>query len=313
MLEIKLKYVIILITMSKMIIKLMRCQVKRYCTLVLILCLLLLLGGCKEKEKEFVPGDKELIHLTSTPKGGVETYQIYTTNIKIFVDGTVIIYASDFVRWLGDGDIPQTVFTITPDEVEQIKQIIVDGNLYNLREDVGNKDGIDGVIKKMTIYAESGTHTTGGISVSNRQFVRAYDAIENIVREELFIYTGEINATQLKGHEKFVNRSVEILDREGGPLLDHTYINDVYTFVEELDDGNNYYTVIEFNTYGLDILKELTAWASDEETITVSIHVNGSFEKTVAITAPISDGKMYIQQNDEISADALVEKIKSGM
>ncbi len=296
-----------------MIKMLMRCSVKKYYTLVLIFCLLFLLGGCKEKEKEFVPGDKELIHLTSTPKGGVETYQIYTTNIKIFVDGTVIIYASDFVRWLGDGDIPQTVFTISPEEVEQIKQIIVDGNLYNLREDVGNKDGIDGVIKKMTIYGQAGTHTTGGISVSNRQFVRAYDTIESIVREELFIYTGEINSIQLKGYERFVTRSVEILDREGGPLLDHTYINDVYTYVEELDSGNVYYTVIEFNTYGVDILKEFTAWASEEEIIAVSIHVNGSFEKAVAITTPISNGKMYIQQNDEISANAFVEKIKSGM
>lgn len=293
--------------------KLMRCQLKKYYKLVLMLCLLLLLVGCKEKEKEFVPGENELIHLSSTPKGGVETYEIYTTNIMIYVDGTVKIYASDFVKWLGDEEIPEITLSLTQEELEQVKQLIVTENLYNLRENVGNKDGIDGVVKKMTIYGQSGTNTTGGISVSNRQFVRAYDAIENMVREELYIYVGEINDIQYKGYQKFINRKVEFLDRKGDLLLDQEYINDVYVHTIEEDAGIQYFTVIEFNKHGGDILMPHTIWASKEEVITVAVHVNGGFEVSVAISEPITDCKMYIPQNSEENANALVEKIKSGM
>lgn len=274
---------------------------------------MLTLFGCRDKEREFVPGDKELIHLTSTPKGGEETYRIYTTNIMIYVDGTVKIYASDFVRWLGNEDIPEITFAISQEEIAEIKQLIVSENLYNLREDVGNKDGISGVVKKMTIYAESGTNTTGGISVSNRQFVRAYDAIENMVREELYIYIGEINDIQYKGYQRFNNRSVEILDRKGDLLLDQEYINDVYVHTVENQGEIQYFTVIEFNKYGGEILMPHTIWANAEDVVTVSIHVNGGFEASVAISEPITDCKMYILQNEEEAANALVEKIKSGM
>ncbi len=286
---------------------------KKYFTLVCFLCLMLLLGGCKEKDKEFVPGDNELIHLTSTPKGGVETYQIYTMNIMIYVDGTVKIYASDFVKWLGNEDIPELTFTITPDEVEEIKQLIIEQDIYNLREEVGNRDGISGTIKRMTVYAADGTNTTGGVSISNKQFVTVYDGIEAIVREELYLYTGEINSIQYEGYVLYTNRSVELLDRDGQTVLDHENINDVYTYSQELEAGVAYYTVIEFNQYGGETLGNLSFWATKDNPVVLKLHINGSFETNITITNELNENKLYIPQASEAEAEELAEKIRSGL
>lgn len=286
---------------------------KKHFMLVLMLCLILVLGGCKEKKKEFVAGNNELIHLTSTPRGGVETYQIYTTNIMIYVDGTVKIYASDFVKWFGNDEIPQMEISLSKDDVEAIEQLIVDQDLYNLREDVGNKDGISGVVKHMTIYAADGTNTTGGISVSNRQFVRAYDRIETMVREELFIYTTEINKIQYDGYVLFNNRSVEITDREGNTIINHQAVNDVYPYIEETEDGNAYYTVIEFNQDGGEVLRDVTFWATSEKVVVLYLHLSGSFETNISITAPINDYKLYIPQQSEEEANDLSERIKASL
>ena len=284
---------------------------KRYILMVFLLCCMLALGGCKDKKKEFVKGDNELIHLTSTPKGGVETYEIYTMNIMIYVDGRVRIYASDFVRWFGNEEIPEVTFTISQEDVETIEQLIVSEDLYNLRENVGNKDNISGVVKHMTIYSANGTNTTGGISVSNRQFVRAYDRIEAIVREQLFLYADAIDEIQYEGYTIYSNRSVKLLDREGDILLDHEYINDVYSHSVEMEDEALYYTVIEFNKYGGEVLRDISFYATEEDMVLLTLHINEVFETNIGISTPISDNKLYIQQDSEEAANQLSEKIKS--
>ncbi len=286
---------------------------KKYVLIGFMLLALLMLGGCGEKEKVFVAGENELIHLTTTPRGGVETYEIYTTNIMIYVDGTVKIYASDFVKWFGHDHIPEFTFSISKEEVEVIKQLIVDNNLYNLREDVGNKDGISGTVKHMTIYAADGTNTTGGISVSNRQFTRSYDGIENIVREELFLYQTEIRDIQYKGFVEYSNRRVELIDRTGDCVLNDEVINDVYAHTEEMTDQNAYYVIIEFNQQGGEILKDLSYWATKEDMVVLSLHLNGDFETKISINGPLVEYKLYIPQQSEEEAIALAKKIRESM
>ena len=288
---------------------------RKYILMVFMLGLMLVLGGCKEKDKEFVMGDNELIHLTSTPRGGVETYQIYTTNIVIYVDGRVRIYASDFVRWFGRDEIPELTLYISQEAVKEIEQLIITNNVYNLREDVGNKDGISGVVKRMTVYAADGTNTTGGISVSNRQFVRTYDRVEAMVREDLYVYQGEINQIQYEGYISYSNRSVQLLDREGKTIMDHELINDVYTYEEVLeeDEQTAYYTVIEFNQDGAEILEDATFWATQEDVVVLTLHINGAFETNVTVKNVLNDGKLYIPQDTKEAADTLTEKIQSGL
>ena len=273
-----------------------------------------MLGGCGEKEKTFVAGENELIHLTSTPKGGVETYEIYTTNIMIYVDGTVKIYASDFVKWFGkDDEVPEITFSISLEEVEAIKQLIVDNNLYNLREDVGNKDGISGTFKQMTIYAADGTNITGGISVSNRQFTKSYDRIEGIVREELFLYQTEIDDIQYKGYVVFTNRRVELMDRNGTCILNDETINDVYTYTEALDDASAYYVIVEFNQQGGELLRNISASATRDDVVLLSLHLNGDYVTNINITGPLNDYKLYIPQPSEDEAIAMATRIKECM
>lgn len=286
---------------------------KRYYILVCLLCLMVVLSGCKEKDKEFVMGNKELIHLTSTPRGEVETYEIYTTNIMIYVDGTVRIYASDFVKWLGDGEIPVTTLKLSPEEIKEIENLIISNNLYNLREDVGNKDGISGTVKHMTIYGAKGTNTTGGISVSNRQFVRAYDRIEGLVKEDLYIYLNAIEELQYKGYQRYLKRNVEILDRDGKVILDYESINNVYTHSQEDAEGMRYYTVIEYNQYGGETLYSVTSIATKEKPDIFTLHISGNFETNIVVEERIRDSKIYIPGESEDQANQLTEKIKENI
>ncbi len=272
-----------------------------------------LLVGCKDKNKKFVVGDNELIMLSFTPKGGVETYQVYTTNIMIYTDGTVKVYASDFIRWFGDEEIPELTLSLDKDKIEEIIQIIKDEDLYNLRENVGNKDGIDGLIRQMTIYSANGTNTTGGISVSNRQFVRAYEKIESMVREDLYLYNGAINEIQYEGYLEFNNRNVQLLDKQGKVILDHELINNVDYGTEEASDKILYYTVVEFNQDGEEILYEISVKANEEEPVFLTLMINDKYETEIIIDRIIHDNKLYIYQISEENASQLAERIREGL
>ena len=286
---------------------------KKHFLLILMLGLILVMGGCKDKNKEFVAGDKELIHLTSTPRGGVETYQIYTTNIMIYVDGTVKIYASDFVRWFGKEDIPELTVKLTPEEIQEIKDLIISEDLYNLRENVGNKDNIEGVIKHMTVYAADGSNTTGGISVSNRQFVRAYERIESMVREELYIYQAEIADVQYKGFVNYSNRNVQIMDREGFVILSQDNIENLEVVSEKTVETETFYVVLTFNEKGGDIIRDATMKATAEDPVVFSLSINGVFETNISVREALYEDKLYISRGTEEEAEALKDKIKSGM
>ncbi len=286
---------------------------KKHFLLILMLGLILVMGGCKDKNKEFVAGDKELIHLTSTPRGGVETYQIYTTNIMIYVDGTVKIYASDFVRWFGKEDIPELTVKLTQEEIQEIKDLIISEDLYNLRENVGNKDNIEGVIKHMTVYAADGSNTTGGISVSNRQFVRAYERIESMVREELYIYQAEIADVQYKGFVNYSNRNVQIMDREGFVILSQDNIENLEVVSEKTVETETFYVVLTFNEKGGDIIRDATMKATAEDPVVFSLSINGVFETNISVREALYEDKLYISRGTEEEAEALKDKIKSGM
>lgn len=286
---------------------------KKHFLLIFMLGLILVMGGCKDKNKEFVAGDKELIHLTSTPRGGVETYQIYTTNIMIYVDGTVRIYASDFVRWFGKEDIPELTVKLTQEEIQEIKDLIISEDLYNLRENVGNKDNIEGVIKHMTVYAADGSNTTGGISVSNRQFVRAYERIESMVREELYIYQAEIADVQYKGFVNYSNRNVQIMDREGFVILSQDNIENLEVVSEKTVETETFYVVLTFNEKGGDIIRDATMKATAEDPVVFSLSINGVFETNISVREALYEDKLYISRGTEEEAEALKDKIKSGM
>ncbi len=286
---------------------------KRYVLLVSLLCIVLLCSGCQNKSKEFVPGDSELIQLTSTPKGGVETYEIYTTNIMIYVDGTVKIYASDFVRWFGKEDIPELTVKLTQEEIQEIKDLIVSEDLYNLRENVGNKDNIEGVIKHMTVYSVDGSNRTGGISVSNRQFVRAYERIESMVREELYIYQAEIADVQYKGFVNYSNRNVKIMDREGFMILNQDNIENLEVVSEKAVETETFYVVITFNEKGGDIIRDATMKATAEDPVVFSLSINDVFETNISVREALYEDKLYIAGGTEEEAEALKDKIKSGM
>ncbi len=294
---------------------------------ILTLCMLVLcitLTSCKKEEFTF--SNNEIVMLSTTPVGGVETYEMYTINIKIYADGRVMVYADNFNRWLGKDEIPVEEFTLSPAIVENIKRKLLEENIPYLRENVGNKDNIEGTRRTITVYGTNGEHTVGGISPSNREFIRAYDYVYECVRENVFIYSSQIADIQKEGYIAFQNRNVKITDELDDIILSDEYINNV--FFEEMpakEEDNNegnltteateklYSVVLEFNTEATEYLNKLTA-ECDEEAINLKLHINDTYETTVMIDYNITDGKIYFNnytlENAEDLANRITESIK---
>lgn len=279
--------------------------------ITIMLGLVLCVAGCGQDKKQLTFGDEQLVLLTSTPKGQSETYQMYTTNIMIYANGTVEIYASDFARWFGNEDIPVSTFYLSSDEVQAIKELILAQDVYNLRENVGNKDDIAGTDKYITVYSATDSHTTGGTSVSNRQFVRAYDGIYEYVREECFQYIGQIEDIQMNGYIAYQNRSVYIADEEDNHVFSGNDINKVYVD-EELVEKGEYYVVIELDSYSKDKLVQLSMNA-EENVVVLTLYINDTLKSKLTIDSFIGDGRLYIKCDNIQNAEKLCQELDDNM
>lgn len=277
----------------------------------IILCMMFCIVGCGEEKTQLTFGDGQLVLLTSTPKGQSETYQMYTTNIMIYANGTVEIYASDFARWFGSGEVPIATCYLSGEEVQAIKDIILEQDVYNLRENVGNKDGITGTDKYITVYSATDSHTTGGTSVSNRQFVRAYDGIYEYVREECFNYIGQIEKIQTDGYKAYQSRSVYIADDVDNHVFSGSDINKVYVDQELVDKGE-YYVVIELDSYSKEKLTQLSMNA-EENVVVLTLYINDTLKAKITIDSFIGDGKLYIRCENIQNADALCKELDENM
>ena len=284
---------------------------KKIFLVTVILGLAFCLIGCKEEKKQLTFGDNQLVLLTSTPKGQSETYQMYTMNIMIYANGTVEIYASDFARWFGYEEIPVSTIYLTDEEIQEIKDIIVAQDIYNLRENVGNKDGISGTDKYITVYSATDSHTTGGTSVSNRQFVRAYDGIYEYVREECFNYIGQIEKTQIDGYNAYQSRSVYIADDVDNHVFSGSDINNVYVDQDKVAEGQ-YYVVIELDSYSQEKLTQLSMNAEDNIVI-LTLYINDTMKSKITIDSFIGDGKLYIECGTIQDADKLCQELDDNM
>ncbi len=282
---------------------------------IFTLCMLLLcvtLAGCNKKE-EFIFGNNEIVTISTTPVGGVETYEMYTINVTIYADGKVLLYADNFNRWMGEEEIPIEEFKIPPVMVENIKTTLFNENIPYLHENVGNKDKIDGTRKTITVYGTPRNHTVGGISPSNRQFNKAYDYIYEIVRENVFIYTTSIKEIQQEGYNNFQRRNVKITNNVDEVLLTDELINQV--FYEEMnisDNDREVSVVIEFNAEGKNFLKEDTK-SCEEEGKVYKLHINDSYETMVMIDYNITDGRLYFNGYTLEDAEDLVNRINEAI
>ena len=118
-----------------------------------LLLLAVCLVSCEKKNKAPEFADDLFVMLSYEPANSDDIAKTYKLNVEIYRDGTVRIYANDFLKWYGK-DVPgiQTS-TISQDDVKKIEKMIIDEDLYHLQRDVGNKTNMEG-IKTLTVYTK---------------------------------------------------------------------------------------------------------------------------------------------------------------
>lgn len=304
---------------------------KRFMRLLPIFLFMFILTACgKSKQPEL--SDGAFIKLSTKPVGELEVYNFYTVNVEIYQDGAVKIYADDFKKWMGEEECPVSTTQVTQEEVEELKRLIEENNLYNMREDVGNKDSMDGDRKYLTLYTVDGEHVSGGLNPSNRAFNKIYDYINDIVREELYNYKLEISEIQEQGYIRWQNMGIDITNEQDNVVLSEDSIDrleTVYIEIAEedekqesgqqvstdmeasLEDADGQYKVaVYLNEEGAAAIMEQTAGCSDKSPQIYYLYINDVYETTIYVDYQIVDGILYLSDTyTKEEADAIVEKI----
>lgn len=279
---------------------------KKIILIINLIFILMISGACGEKDDtpDFAT-DGLIVTLSSTPKDIEEEAFTYTINIEVYSDGTVKIYADNFSKWYGEGDPKIDELKITESEVDEIKQLIIDEDLYHLHENVGNKDDISGVEKRLTIYTVDDEYSIYGISPSNVKFNRVYDLIYGLKRDELASYILYVNDIQNKGSANDVG--ISILDSNDNIIFVNSDIENISTQnmdKESIDENNTenddnsndesvYKVVIELTDENIEKLYEITQYADNRDYITMNLYVDNAFYMILYTDAPIEDGRIF--------------------
>ncbi|MCM1272277.1 MAG: hypothetical protein NC225_09580 [Clostridium sp.] len=155
--------------------------------------------GCNEEELPELNQDK-LIEITTKPIGMTEDYMSYALHICIYNDCSVEIYADDFEKLYDELEMETRQFSISSEELEELKNLILKERAYSMRESVGNRDLTKGTAKTFTVYGSFGAHKSGGLSPSNISFLTVYDFAYQLVREESIEYCRALDKKLLDGY-----------------------------------------------------------------------------------------------------------------
>ncbi len=293
---------------------------KRILYTIMNIVLLLSLCSCgEEKQPSF--SQEKLIEITSRQVGISDSCKIYTLHICVYNDCTVKIYADDFPFWYGEKAADAVTTTITKDELEDIKKMIIDNDAVALNKNVGNIDMKEGTQKGFIIYADDGSHESGGLNPSNRSFLRVYDFVYNLVREESFIYCSEIENIQLTGYNRRFDIGPRIHDNQDNVVISTDMIQDfvivpaseiatdtdaepetteVYDYdmgadaaTEENSHEDMYGLAIMLNEDGTNAIYEATGYNIGEPK-NFLLYVDNRLYETITIRKHVSDGTIYL-------------------
>ncbi|MCM1207581.1 MAG: hypothetical protein NC309_01560 [Ruminococcus sp.] len=281
------------------------------------------LCSCSEKEPPSLNQEK-LIEITSRPLGMVDRYKLYTLHICVYNDCTVELYANDFDYWYSDAACERTTVQITEAELEDIKRAIEENDALNLNENVGNRDLREGTIKSFVIYADDGEHRSGGLSPSNRSFLRVYDLVYNLVREESFVYTGSIERLQAEGYGRRFDRGPRLHDSKDTRIITTDMIQDfVIVPAEEIEVADAtqtdaevdelYGAAILLNEEGTAAIYDATGYVTDEPLI-FFLYNNNTLYDIVKINNQIKDGTIYLNHiYNEADAVKVVDELEASL
>ena len=289
---------------------------KLFLEIVFIICLCMVSCGKKGNTPKFADG--LFVEIYYTPNNINSEEMTYTIHAKFYQDATVCIYADDFSKWYGEDEPEKFEFKIDEIEQKNIKNIIIDEDIYNLRDDIGNKDNMDGVKKSITVYTVKGSHTVYGINPSNRNFNKVYDYISGVIREEISTYISYISDIQEKG----INNDVGLClnDSAGVKVFGKEEIKDIYceknlvNDTKESNENNHNKIVIELKDDSAKKLESLTDIIGKKDMVTFELYNDNVFFGSFFAYKNTDDGKIYSSQTyEDEEIEEIVEELKEGM
>lgn len=294
---------------------------------VMVLLLVFCLFGCKEEEEQINYSNDLLFKVTNTPIDMTEKYKEYTLNIEIYNDGKAVIYGSDFDTWYGNSEIPTFETEVEPEEIQTAKDMIKEKNIMNFPENIGNKDNIAGNEKYLYVYTDKGELKTGGVSPSNKRFLKVYEYIYRLVAEEVVTYTTNLEKLQKNEISMILARGLKVCNSEDQLLFDESdieafekaevikeveYATDTDILFEEAVDNVNkekHYTIIIKLDKESTVKLEKDTKNCEKSPKNYNFYVDGNFEGIIVVDAPIYDGrlKLSIELNEKEANDIIEE------
>lgn len=281
-------------------------RTKKNCIIIICTFICVFLGACKGESKTPDFADEMIVKLSYTPVNVENDEMTYTMNIEVYQDSTICIYADGFSKWYGEDEPERMIYNISENELQDIKDAIVEEDLYNLHSDVGNKDNMEGVRKSITIYTVQGEHEVYGINPSNRSFIKVYDLITGLRREELASYVGNVNDIQERGLRNDVG--VYLKNQRDEIVFQKEDIKDIY-FDDEKD-----LIVVELVDSAKETLMEMTQNMGKKEYISFTLYNDNEFEFALAAYENTEDGKLYANNTyDESERETVIKELKEGL
>ena len=300
---------------------------RRICIYLIGISLLVgCLTGCGKKENVKLAEDVFLT-ISSTAKGeGVETYEMYTLHADISQNGQVRIYADNFNRWISEDPGPEKNIQLSADVIQEIKDRIDESDLYHMRKNIGNRDLKEGEYKELTLYMTEGTHVSGGMNPSYREFRNIYDYIDDQLRETIYLYRAQIAQMQKQGLAAEKNKNIYITDMQEQTIVPKEDINDVYVTYgakhERFDADatpdalpeTNYYVTLLLADAGKDVMRKDTEQCMADNPSYYKIYQNNAYLFTFTVQEQVLTDELYIYETtDAESAVQMAQKMRNSL
>ena len=300
---------------------------RRICIYLISISLLVgCLTGCGKKENVELAEDVFLT-ISSTAKGeGVETYEMYTLHADISQNGQVRIYADNFNRWISENPSPEKNIQLSADVIQEIKDRIDESDLYHMRKNIGNRDLKEGEYKELTLYTTDGTHVSGGMNPSYREFRNIYDYIDDQLRETIYLYRAQIAQMQKQGLAAEKNKNIYITDMQEQTIVPKEDINDVYVTYgakhERFDADatpdalpeTNYYVTLLLADAGKDVMRKDTEQCMADNPSYYKIYQNNAYLFTFTVQEQVLADELYIYETtDAESAVQMAQKMRNSL
>lgn len=147
----------------------------------LLICALaiLILPACQSKKLQFEPVSI-LISYKIDPMDQLNPWSSYQTNVDIYNDGRVEMYADNYKAGF-EGSVPPYSTKLTTQQITTLQESIVQNNFMNLSENISNSNSLDTTYYQITAHSKKKHHTVGGVSPTNQDFI----AVKNVLKEQL--------------------------------------------------------------------------------------------------------------------------------